>query len=67
MKLLSSLHFATTNDVWIVAVLPPELAVTVMGHVPSVVLEPTPHDHVTLPETSAIFGPRPASELGPSL
>jgi hypothetical protein len=58
-------HRATSNVVWAVAVCPPAVQVTSMGHSPGVVFDPTVQVHDTDPSPSAIFGCRPRALLGP--
>jgi hypothetical protein len=48
-------------------VAPPERQVTVIGHVPSVVLRPTVHAQPTAPVSSAVAGPSPLAFDGPDL
>jgi hypothetical protein len=42
-----------------------DVHVTSTGYVPNAVLPPTCHVHETAPAAFAVFGPRPAAELGP--
>jgi hypothetical protein len=59
--------YRTVNLVASDLVAPPERQVTVIGHVPSVVLRPTVHAQPTAPLSSEVAGPSPPAFDGPDL